>query len=145
MDGLELKNQIIEKAAAKGWTNQRLADESGVPVSTVAAIRSKNNVRVPNLDTAMRLMDALTKEEILEAEELENEWSDTMQQTNPNNLTPVEISHSLINLYERTIRNKDVWILVLAIMLAVLVLGVMGILVYDITHPDIGWFQRPVA
>lgn len=142
MDAFELKNQIIEKSAAKGWTNQKLADESGVPVSTVAAIRSRNSARVPSLDTAMRLMDALTRDDIPEAEETQIERSDSMQQTNPNNLTPVEISRSLINLYERTIRNKDTWILVLVIMLAVMIMGVMGILVYDITHPNIGWFQR---
>ena len=136
MDAFELKNQIIEKSSAKGWTNQQLADKSGVPLSTVAAIRSKNNTRVPSVDTAMRLLDALREEDADN-----EEWGDDMPH-NPNNLTPIEISHSLIQLYEATIANERKWVRILAIALAVVVAFVFAILLYDITHPDVGWVQH---
>ena len=132
MDAIQLKNEIISMAAAKGLTNQQLADLSGVPLSTVAAIRSRNNGRVPSIDTATRLMDALSQLS-------DEEGAEPMP--NPGNLTVSEVSHSLIELYEKTIADKNRWLKILAICLAAVVLFVFAILLYDITHPSIGWFQ----
>ena len=63
MGGLDVKNEIIRKASEQGWTNQQLADASGVPVSTVAAIRSKTNARMPSYDTALKLLEALEQDD----------------------------------------------------------------------------------
>ena len=113
------------------------ADESGVPLSTIAAIRSRNNTRTPSVENAMRILDALSRDDIFLEEEQEKDMPN-----NPNNLTPAEISRSLIELYEATIANERKWVKILAIALAAVVIFVFGILIYDIAHPTIGWVQH---
>lgn len=128
MDAQKTKQKITELARAKGLTNQQLADLSGIPVSTVAAIRSPNSPRTPSYDTALRLLSALDAdipEELREKEEM----------------PMTEMLNALITLYERTIKTKNIWIIALTAMLFLLVATVIGILIYDITHPYIGWFQ----
>ena len=114
-------------------TNQQLSDLSDVPLGTVAGITSRHNSRTPSYATAQRLMKALGQEILIP----ETESEETMEKLNA-----VEITHALINLYERTIKSKDKWIIVLAAFLAIMVLFIMGVLIYDITHPNIGWFQQ---
>lgn len=41
-------------------------------------------------------------------------------------------------------KRKDKWVAILAALTIVLFTGIIALLVYDLTHPDIGWYQ-PVA
>lgn len=129
MDAAELKQEIIRQAAAKGWTNQELADRSGVPLSTIAAIRSKSNTRVPSVENAMRIMDALA----------EGEPGRTIMQDSAGSEPEVNVSQALIDLYERVIKHKNRWIRVLFTAFCLVVVFVFAVLIYDITHRTVGW------
>lgn len=131
MDPAGVKNEIIRLAEKKGWTNRQLSEVSGVPLGTVASIRSKNNDRFPGLDTAQRLLNVLRDEE--EGDEMRKP---------PEALTYSELTQAMISLYERTIANKNKWIRTLFVILCTVVLFVLIILVYDILNPNIGWVQR---
>ena len=132
MGGLDVKNEIIEKAAGRGWTNQQLADASGVPVSTVAAIRSKTNTRLPSYDTALRLLEALDKEDQQNSrEEMDMQVTDEK--------TKNELRGIIINVYDRVIRDKN---RLIAALLAIIVLLMSVIIVftaYDVMHAGVGW------
>lgn len=129
---MEAKQEIIRLAAKKGWTNRQLSEVSGVPISTVAAIRSKNNNRFPGMDTAQRLLDVLQDEE-------ENEEDTMARQTD--SLSYSDLTKTAVSLYERTIAGKNKWIRILVVMLCTVILFIFAILVYDIMNPHVGWFQ----
>lgn len=133
MDPAEAKREIIRLSEKKGLTNRQLADLSGVPLGTIAAVRSKGNDRFPSLDTAHRLLTVLQDEE-------ENEEETMGKQTEA--LSYSELTQTAVSLYERTIANKNKWIRILFVMLCAVVLFVFAILVYDILNPNVGWFQR---
>lgn len=133
MDPAEVKNEIIRLAEKKGWTNRQLSEASGVPLGTVASIRSKNNDRFPSLDTAQRLMEVL-----LDADEGDG---DEMRKP-PETLTYSELTQAMVSLYERTIANKNKWIRILFVILCAVVVFVFAILVYDLMNPNVGWIQN---
>ena len=133
MGGLDVKNEIIRKASEQGWTNQKLADASGVPVSTVAAIRSKTNARLPSYDTALRLLEALDKEEDHNnnGEELDMDKAEGKERT--------ELRGIIIDVYDRAIRDKNRLIAVLLAIILLLMSVIILFTAYDIMHAGIGW------
>ena len=133
MGGLDIKNEIIRKASDKGWTNQQLADASGVPVSTVAAIRSKTNARLPSYDTALRLLEALDKEEDHNnnGEELDMDKTEGKERT--------ELRGIIIDVYDRAIRDKNRLIAVLLAIILLLMSVIILFTAYDIMHAGIVW------
>lgn len=133
MGGLDVKNEIIRKASERGWTNQQLADASGVPVSTVAAIRSKTNARLPSYDTALRLLEALDKRE---------DNGNSGEELNMNEADKKSISELrgiLIDVYDRVIRDKNRLIAVLLAIILLLMSVIVLFTAYDIMHAGIGW------
>lgn len=133
MGGLDVKNEIIRKASEQGWTNQQLADASGVPVSTVAAIRSKTNARLPSYDTALRLMEALDKEE-----DRENNGEE-LDMGKPEGNERTELRGIIIDVYDRAIRDKNRLIAVLLAIILLLMSVIILFTAYDIMHAGIGW------
>lgn len=133
MGGLDVKNEIIRKASELGWTNQQLADASGVPVSTVAAIRSKTNARLPSYDTALRLLEALDKEDDREnnGEELDMGKPEANERT--------ELRGIIIDVYDRAIRDKNRLIAVLLAIIVFLISAIIIFTAYDVMHAGIGW------
>jgi hypothetical protein len=48
----------------------------------------------------------------------------------------------LIRLYERTIEGKEKWLYRLFFLCCVLVAVLLGVLIYDLTHPMVGFFRQ---
>lgn len=132
---------INAKKLESGMTAQQIADQSGVPVSTVNRIL-RNATENPTLQNVMDIANAvgytLFPEPVPVAEKTD--------QDNP------YIAH-IVAMYEERLREKNAnfnrvtaeknrWILSLALIIGILVTGIMLILIYDITHQDIGLFQR---
>lgn len=132
MGGLDVKNEIIRKASEQGWTNQQLADASGVPVSTVAAIRSKTNTRLPSYDTALKLLEALEQDDQQQCRE------ESGMQTSDEK-TRNELRGIIIDVYDRVIRDKNRLIATLLAIIVFLMSAIIIFTAYDVMHAGIGW------
>lgn len=63
--------EIAKKRSSKGWTQQKLAEESGLSLRTIQRI--ENNQGTPQLHTLARLQDILEISSLFEDEENESE------------------------------------------------------------------------
>ena len=55
---------------------------------------------------------------------------------------PSPPGEDLIRLYERTIEGKEKWLYRLFFLCCVLVAVLLGVLIYDLTHPMVGFFRQ---
>lgn len=140
-----------------GYTIAKLADKSGVSDSTIK--RALSGAKL-NRSTAELLADALgvPANELFAPENEPNDRTVTqsapiLNQSEPEDeemnrditalLDELRASHrEKIEILRAALRQKDRWIAVLAAALGLLVFGLILWLGYDITHPDVGWFQR---
>lgn len=145
---------IITRKNTIGMTNQQLADASGVPKTTIDRVLRKETAN-PSMQTVLDLAAAVG-------------YSFSNHPDQPP-ATPAELGikdpmiQYLINVYEnqclsyeeRIKRNtahfnmllheKNRWIKFSLVLNIILVVFVVAVLLYDVTHPDIGWFQRDMA
>ena len=121
-------DKLIEIKEAKGWTNQKLADESGVPLSTVTRVcgRQTDNPSIKNVEDMMNALGT----SIEEAVGVKN----TEQKFDPND--------NLIQLYKDMIRTKDKYIKFLSITLVSIVVLLIIVLLVDLGIHDIGYIRR---
>lgn len=138
--------KIIAKKAELGVTNAWIAEKSGVPESTVTKVLNGTN-KSPQMATIIPIAEVLGVPI--------SQY--TAEQPNPEApaRTPAERTYDeyILNLlrdsYEQRIKDKDEqnrilrrWIYVLAGALALIFAAVLFICIYDITHPDRGWYQQ---
>lgn len=122
----DIIDKLIEKKKELGVTNGWIAEKSGVPEQTVAKLMN-GTTKSPGSATLNPIAAALgismdTGEEIKAP------------------VSPEEDPYigKLIENYEKQLRQKDRWIRILAIALAVVVALVFCVLIYDITNLDRG-------
>ena len=121
-------SKLVELRDAKGWTNQRLADESGVPLSTVTRI-CNGQTDNPTILQVERLANALgcSIDEVTGIKQVEQKFSP---------------GDNLIQLYKDVIRTKDKYIKVLAgALIGVLVFFIILLFVDLLVH-DVGYIRR---
>ena len=120
--------KLVELRDAKGWTNQRLADESGVPLSTVIRI-CNGQTDNPTILQVEKLANALgcSIDEITGIKQVE-------QKFNPDD--------NLIQLYKDIIRTKDKYIRVLSGALIGVLVCLIILLFVDLLVHDIGYIRR---
>lgn len=122
------KNPAKRNERKKGLTNKQLAELSGVSLPTVNRIMS-GQTDVPNYQTVCDLvmamggsLDELAGIPLRTVEKLENGVSD--------------------EVYLGMIKEKDRWIKRLFFISCTLVIVLLGLLIFDYTHPMVGFIQR---
>lgn len=122
---------LVQQKEALGYTNAMIAEMSGVPESTVTKVLGGVN-RSPGFETISPIARVLG----VSLDEL------SVKETAPPDTSTltVGISH-IISSYERRLREKNRWINILAVAVAALILLLIFFLIYDITHPSLGWVQ----
>lgn len=110
-------------------TNQQLSDLSGVPIGTINRIMAgqTDNPSFQTVCDIVMAMDGSLDELVGIKEE-----------------TPLEkkaANKELIQLYEATLENKELWLHRLFVCCCVLMMAVIGIVAYDLMNPHIGFFQ----
>lgn len=123
-----IRTQLKEMKEKKGLTNKQLAELSGVSLPTVNRIMS-GQTDVPNYQTVCDLvmamggsLDELAGIPLRTVEKLENGVSD--------------------EVYLGMIKEKDRWIKRLFFISCTLVIVLLGLLIFDYTHPMVGFIQR---
>ena len=121
-------SKLVELRDAKGWTNQRLADESGVPLSTVIRI-CNGQTDNPTILQVEKLANALgcSIDEITGIKQVEQKF---------------EPDDNLIQLYKDIIRTKDKYIKFLSFALITVLVIVLIMLFLDMFVLDVGYIQR---
>ena len=114
----------------KKITNQQLSDLSGVPLGTINRIMA-GQTENPNFQTVCDLVKSM-----------EGSLDELAGLTPPAQEESQILSRDVIRVYEETIRNKDKWMYRIFICCCVLMLFVMGVMVYDLTNPMVGFFQN---
>lgn len=143
----EIIDGIIAKKNEMGMTNQQLADSSGVPKSTIDRIlggRTEN----PSLQNILDLANAVGYE-----------FSRTPAMP-PAPIVPGDSTAQMRAIYEDRIKayerlivrdqrhnnmllaEKNRWIKVSLALNIILVIFIIGVLIYDITHLDVGWVRH---
>lgn len=122
---------LVQQKEAPGYTNAMIAEMSGVPESTVTKVLGGVN-RSPGFETISPIARVLG----VSLDEL------SVKETAPPDTSTltVGVSH-IISSYERRLREKNRWINILAVAVAALILLLIFFLIYDITHPSLGWVQ----
>ena len=112
---------------AKGWTNQKLADKSGVPLSTITRIRNgqTDNPSIQNvLDIATAL--GVSIDELTGIKQVEQKYSS---------------DDNLIELYREMNRRKDKYLKWSFIALLSILVFLVILLCVDLMVHDIGYFR----
>ena len=121
-------SKLVELRDAKGWTNQKLADESGVPLSTVIRI-CNGQTDNPTILQVEKLATALgcSIDEITGIKQVEEKFAP---------------DDNLIQLYKDIIRTKDRYIRFLSATLITIVVILLVMLFLDMFILDVGYIQR---
>lgn len=142
---------IIEKKNVNGMTNQQLADASGVPKTTVDRVLRRETPN-PSMQTVLDLAAAVgysfsNHPEQAPAGPAEVGIKDPMM------LHIISVYETRGRAYEERIKRvtahfnmllteKNRWIKFSMILNIVLVVFLVGILIFDVLHPDVGWIRE---
>lgn len=160
---IEKLRQLKKKSQ---MTNQQIAEKSNLPESTVARIFSGKtpNPTVTTVISMARAMggspaDILSDEDGMNSNDDpestddgnkdpalskygENEYPSQNNDFSGNDTSHEKLYEDVINAYKTAIRKKDKWILRLFWCLAIIVLFIIIILIFDITHPTFGFVKH---
>ena len=130
-----LSTRLKELKDQRKLTNQQLSDLSGVPVGTINRIMAGQTdnpkihiTRKPHTTPMVMAMGG-------SLDELAGIQT-------PGGGEPSPPGEDLIRLYERTIEGKEKWLYRLFFLCCVLVAVLLGVLIYDLTHPMVGFFRQ---
>ena len=121
-------SKLVELRDAKGWTNQMLADESGVPLSTVIRICNgqTDNPSIKNIEDMVRALGG-SMDDITGIKQVEQKF---------------DPDDNLIQLYKDIIRTKDKYIRILSGVLISVCVILLVMLFLDMFILDVGYIQR---
>ena len=125
-----LSTRLKELKDQRKLTNQQLSDLSGVPVGTINRIMAGQTDN-PSFQTVCDMVMAMggSRDELAGIQ-------------TPGGGEPSPPGEDLIRLYERTIEGKEKWLYRLFFLCCVLVAVLLGVLIYDLTHPMVGFFRQ---
>lgn len=145
---------IIQKKNLIGMTNQQLSDASGVPKPTIDRIL-RHDTTNPSMQTVLDLAAAV-------GFSFSNHPEPAPALPSEEGIRDPMVIH-MINVYEnrgrayeeRIKRNtshfnmllaeKNRWLKFSMILNIILVIFICAILLYDATHPDVGWIREQIA
>ena len=124
-----------------GLTLEQIAEISNVPIGSVKRLFS-GHTENPSFQTVADIVTAMggSLDEFFEFSQGQEHTDDKRKTKEP----PPPIQHNtdpLIELYRQTIAEKNRWIYTLFGILAILLVAVMVILIYDLLHPNMGYIQ----
>lgn len=136
---------IIARKEDLSATNQQIADASNVSLSTVNRILRKQEGYIPNIQTLLDIATAVGYD-FAPAEQKPVETDDAVLnhiiQVYENRCSDLERESRLKTVqYNMIVAEKTKWIKFLTVLSLVLVAGIILVLLYDVTHPNIGWIQ----
>lgn len=111
---------------------QQIADMTDLPTSTVSKFFSDTS-KSPSIYTAGPICRVLGVDL--------NEYFDITPADPEGAKTENERLKAQAEIFERVIAAKNRWIRALAIALGVVLLGIIAVLIYDLSMLDRGWFQ----
>lgn len=115
-----------------GMSTQQIADKSGVPSSTITRMLN-GQTEEPTFSNIANVVKAM------------NGSLDELVGLPPKVVTEIKTVNAderIIDLYERSIKAKNRWIMYLFITLLILISFIIGVLIFDLAHPDRGWYQE---
>ena len=125
-----LSTRLKELKDQRKLTNQQLSDLSGVPVGTINRIMAGQTDN-PSFQTVCDMVMAMG-----------GSLDELAGIQTPGGGEPSPPGEDLIPLYERTIEGKEKWLYRLFFLCCVLVAVLLGVLIYDLTHPMVGFFRQ---
>ena len=125
-----LSTRLKELKDQRKLTNQQLSDLSGVPVGTINRIMAGQTDN-PSFQTVCDMVMAMG-----------GSLDELAGIQTPGGGEPSPPGEDLIRLYERTIEGKEKWRYRLFFLCCVLVAVLLGVLIYDLTHPMVGFFRQ---
>ena len=125
-----LSTRLKELKDQRKLTNQQLSDLSGVPVGTINRIMA-GQTDTPSFQTVCDMVMAMG-----------GSLDELAGIQTPGGGEPSPPGEDLIRLYERTIEGKEKWLYRLFFLCCVLVAVLLGVLIYDLTHPMVGFFRQ---
>ena len=163
---------IRDARDACGWTNQKLSDESGVPESSVQKILTGKTLN-PSFDSIVSMCRALkisvdkycdidTNASIDEITELrtalaiaeeKRKTAEAQRETAETKLqSQIHEYDQMVSAYEYRIdiaKDRTIWLRRFLIfccsLIVMLILSLIGIIIYDLANPEIGWFRQIAA
>ena len=125
-----LSTRLKELKDQRKLTNQQLSDLSGVPVGTINRIMAGQTDN-PSFQTVCDMVMAMG-----------GSLDELAGIQTPGGGEPSPPGEDLIRLYERTIEGKEKWLYRLFFLCCVLIAVLLGVLIYDLTHPMVGLFRQ---
>lgn len=125
-----LSTRLKELKDQRKLTNQQLSDLSGVPVGTINRIMAGQTDN-PSFQTVCDMVMAMG-----------GSLDELAGIQTPGGGEPSPPGEDLIQLYERTIEGKEKRLYRLFFLCCVLVAVLLGVLIYDLTHPMVGFFRQ---
>ena len=117
----------------RNLTNQQLSDLSGIPIGTINRImagQTDNHSFQTVCDMVIAMGGSL------------DELVGIAPPSDGKDEREIQLNVETSLLYKETIKIKDRWIHRLFICCCFFILFIMGILIYDVAHPAVGFFQR---
>ena len=124
-----ISNQLKLLKERRKLTNQQLSDLSGVPIGTINRIMAGQTDN-PSFQTVCDIVMAMDGS----LDELVGIKEETYQEKKTAN-------KEIIHLYESMLANKEKWMHRLFICCCILMAVLIGIVIFDLTNPQIGFFQ----
>ena len=125
-----LSTRLKELKDQRKLTNQQLSDLSGVPVGTINRIMAGQTDN-PSFQTVCDMVMAMG-----------GSLDELAGIQTPGGGEPSPPGEDLIRLYERTIEGKEKWLYHLFFFCCALIAFLMGVLIYDLAHPMVGFFRQ---
>lgn len=120
-----IRVQLREMKEKCGYSNKKIAELSGVSLPTVNRIMS-GQTDVPNFQTVCDLVIAMGGS------------LDELAGIQPKQPAQDE---EKVEIYKEIIKEKDMWIKRLFVISCMLGIVLVGLLIFDITHPYIGFLR----
>lgn len=124
-----ISNQLKLLKERRKLTNQQLSDLSGVPIGTINRIMAGQTDN-PSFQTVCDIVMAMDGS----LDELVGIKEETLQEKKAAN-------KEIIQLYESMLANKEKWMHRLFVCCCILIAVLIGIVIFDLTNPQIGFFQ----
>ncbi len=124
-----ISNQLKLLKEQRKLTNQQLSDLSGVPIGTINRIMAGQTDN-PSFQTVCDIVMAMDGS----LDELVGIKEETQQEKKAS-------SKEIIQLYESMLANKEKWLHRLFICCCIMMTVLVGIMVFDLANPHIGFFQ----
>lgn len=121
-----IRVQLREMKEKCGYSNKKIAELSGVSLPTVNRIMS-GQTDVPNFQTVCDLVIAMGGS------------LDELAGIQPR---PAAQDEGSVEIYKSMLKEKDIWLKRLFVITCTLAVVLIGVLIFDVTHPLIGFIRR---